>query len=187
MSVNLLHAALVALLVAPAIGAAGAPSSLLTLVTASEPGVKLTIRAQVSDESGKPVAGAQLHVTQTDASGRYTPERAMDEAHARLSGTVRSDTRGQFEIRTIRPGGYPKAIELGGKQRKIPAHIHIDVTAPGYASRKLQVVFADDPLLADPYWQDWAKQAGHPIVSVTRHGSTQSATVVVSLKRTTPR
>ena len=163
-------------------GEAAPPSNILTLVTASEAGERLTVHGQVVDSSGNPISGAQLRVYQTDASGRYTRERAMDEAHARLSGSLRSDARGRFELRTIRPGGYPQAVRLGDKERKIPAHIHVDVTAAGHASHKLQVVFADDPLLADPYWRDWAKEGRHPVVAVTRDGSAWVARLMVTLE-----
>jgi hypothetical protein len=172
-----------AILLAPALGsAASAPGTLLAVAPADEPGQKLILEGQVVDDSGHPVAGAQLHITQTDASGRYTRERAMDESHARLSGSLRTDSHGRFELRTIRPGGYPNAVRIGDRDRKIPAHIHVDVTASGYVSRKTQVVFADDPLLADPYWQSWAQKAGHPIVSVSREGAEESARVVLTLR-----
>lgn len=152
------------------------------LVAGSEPGQRLTIHGRVVGESGKPVAGARLHVYQTDASGRYTPDKPMDEPHARLSGWLRTSQDGTFELHTIRPGGYPKALRLGDRDRKIPAHIHIDITADGYAPRKVQVVFSDDPLLSDPYWQDWVRAQGHPVVTVRPSTAGQVADLVLSLR-----
>ncbi|HYU32858.1 MAG TPA: hypothetical protein VEW48_11910 [Thermoanaerobaculia bacterium] len=153
--------------------------SSLTLTAAGEPGTKLLISGTVTDQSGRPVAGAGLHVYQTDASGRYTLERSMDEAHARLSGRIRTDDGGHFVLRTIRPGGYPKPLKLGDRERKIPAHIHIDITAAGHAERRLQVVFADDPLLSDPYWTDWVRRLHQSVLKVDP--ATGAANLVVIL------
>lgn len=163
-------------------GAAPPPRSSITLIGDSEPGQRLTIHGRVVGESGKPVAGARLHVYQTDASGRYTPDKPMDEPHARLAGWLRTDQDGRFELHTIRPGGYPKAVRLGDRDRKIPAHIHIDIEADGYAPRKVQVVFADDPRLADPYWQSWVKKQGHPVITVSQSKDGQAAELVLPLR-----
>jgi hypothetical protein len=85
----------------------------LTLVRPGEPGTPLTLGVQVVDRHGRAMAGAHVHVYQTDAAGRYTPTRAMDEPHARLSGFVLTDADGAFAVRTIRPGGYPRAVRWG--------------------------------------------------------------------------
>jgi len=171
-----------ALAITIAWAAAPPPSSSITLVSDSEPGQRLTIHGRVAGENGQPVAGARLHVYQTDASGRYTPGKPMDEPHARLAGWLQTDKDGKFELHTIRPGGYPKAVRLGNRERKIPAHIHIDVEADGYAPRKVQVVFSDDPRLADPYWQDWIRKQGHPVITVSRSTAGQVAELALSLR-----
>ncbi len=172
----------VTLVVAVACGAASPRGGSLTLVSDSEPGQRLTVHGRVVDENGKPVAGARLHVYQTDASGRYTPDKAMDESHARLAGSLQTDEDGAFELHTIRPGGYPKAVRIGDRDRKIPAHIHVDVTAAGFVSRKIQVVFADDPLLSEQHWKDWARNQGHPVVTVVPSKSGQLAELSLPLQ-----
>lgn len=163
---------------------AGTPtplSSRLDLLGAGEPGTRLHITGVLRDGRGRAVPGADLHVYQTDAGGRYTPEKPMDEPHARLSGHLRTGPQGQFEIHTIRPGGYPKALHLGDRDRHIPAHIHIDVTAAGHQERRLQVVFADDPLLADPYWVDWVKKLRQPVLTVRPSDPGVAGTLVLTL------
>jgi protocatechuate 3,4-dioxygenase beta subunit len=110
-----------------------------------------------------------------------TQRGARDEAHARLAGTVRSDAGGRFELRTIRPGGYRKPVHLGDRELKIPAHIHLDLAAPGRPERRLQAVFADDPLLADPYWKEWVGRLGQPVLEVRLDGGLQVATLVVRM------
>ena len=160
-----------------------AASSLLNLVEAQEPGTKIRIVGVVEDGYGRPVSGARH---QTDARGRYTPDKPMDEPHARLSGWLTTDSGGRFEIRTIRPGGYPQSIRLGDRDRHIPAHVHIDVTASGHPERRVQVVFADDPLLGDPYWRDWVTRLAQPVVSVELAGKELVARLTLSLPGETP-
>ena len=155
------------------------PASLLQVAPAGEPGTRLTVSGVVRDRAGQPIAGAQLHVYQTDAGGHYTPNKPMDEPHARLSGRLRTGADGRFELRTIRPGGYPWTVRLKGRRRKIPAHIHIDVTAPGLAMRRFQVVFADDPLLADPYWKAWIKRLRQPVLEAAAHEGGLAGTVIL--------
>jgi protocatechuate 3,4-dioxygenase beta subunit len=174
-------AALVLCLVVPssASPAPGLPPAALQVAPPGEPGTRLTVAGVLQDRQGRPIAGADLHVYQTDASGRYTVHRAMDEPRARLAGHVRSGPRGEFTLRTIRPGEYRQTVRLQGRERHIPAHIHIDVTAPGHAERRFQVVFADDPLLSDPYWQDWVKRLRQPVVEVKPGEQGLTATLVL--------
>jgi protocatechuate 3,4-dioxygenase beta subunit len=167
-------------------GAVRNSESSLSIVSSDEPGTKLIVTGTVVDTQGRLLGGARLHVYQTDAGGSYTRERPTDEPHARLSGWLSTDAQGRFEFRTIRPGGYPKPVSLGGRERKIPAHIHIDVSAPAHAQRKLQAVFADDPRLADPYWKDWVNRNHYPVLAVHSVGDTEAATLEIVLQPSGP-
>ena len=144
--------------------ATAGPYTALELAPPGEPGVRLTVRARVIGPDGRPLPGVKVHAYQTDVSGRYTPERAMDEPHARLSGWTTTDAHGRFELHTIRPGGYRQPVRLDGVLRHIPAHIHLDLSPPALPARRLQAVFADDPLLADPYWQNWVARLRQPVL-----------------------
>ena len=172
-----LAAALPALIAALACGPvpAGEPAdkapveaSHVTLTPPGEPGEPLVVTGVVRDTAGEPVPGARLHVFQTDARGYYTRERAMDEPHARLAGWLTTGEDGRFELRTIRPGHYPGTVELAGERRRIPAHIHFHVEAPGLRKRRLQLVFADDPEMARPYWRRWSERDHNPIIELDR-------------------
>ncbi len=155
---------------------------LLQLAPKSEPGVKLVVRGTVRDEGGKPVPGAVLRVFQTDARGWYTPTKVMDEPNARLQGYVRTGADGRYEVRTIRPGGYPHAPNAR-KSERIPAHIHFEVRAEGFALRRLQLVFDDDPRMT-PYWREWAKKDRNPIAKVERgYGGKRSCKCEIVLAR----
>jgi protocatechuate 3,4-dioxygenase beta subunit len=178
----LVFLAIAALLSACLVSAATPAASSLTAIAPEEPETRLTVRGTVVDGRGHVVAGAQIHVYQTDATGWYTRERAMDEPHARLAGWLRTDAQGRFEVYTIRPGGYPKALRLGDRDRKIPAHIHMDISAAGFAQLKLQCVFADDPLLADPYWKEWVHRLGQPVLTVQPSGNGQATTLQIELR-----
>jgi hypothetical protein len=119
----------------------------LTIVTPGEPGQRLTLKGTVLDRGGRPLAGARVYVYQTSAKGWYSDAGGHfsgfsgDEQHARLFGYALSDQHGRFEVRTIRPAGYPEST--------LPAHIHVEIGSGGGDSRTLitEVLFADDPRL----------------------------------------
>ncbi len=98
------------------------------LAGSREPGERLRIRGTVfGPDCRTPVPRALLDVWQADAEGRYHDER---ESY-RLRGQLLTDARGQYQIDTIRPGGY------GGR----PAHIHFTVSAPGHEPLTTQLYF----------------------------------------------
>ena len=134
-----------------------------SLAPPGEPGEAMIVSGTVRDQAGQPVAGALLYVFHADAKGYYTPDRVMDEPHARLFGFMKTGSDGRYEFRTIRPGGYP--------QQPIPQHIHLLVTAEGFRDHgcrsTCQLVFDDDPRMTVA-WQAWAKAGGNPVLHVTR-------------------
>lgn len=138
-----------------------APTTRLTLVTAQEPGQPLVLTGTVRDADGKPVAGALLYFFQTDATGRYTPTKTMDEGHARLFGYVRTGPDGRYELRTVRPGGYPGA-------ESIPEHIHLEASAPGLRDLRTQINFADDPRMQSARAKENGRRHGFPLVALER-------------------
>ena len=86
-----------------------------------------------------PIAGASVYVYQTDARGYYRPDDAMGNRDPRLRALLRSDARGRYSYRTIRPGSYPGT--------RVPKHIHYEVTAAGHGTRIFEIVFEDDPFV----------------------------------------
>lgn len=146
------------------------PATVVRIAPEGEPGEPLRVEGTVRHADGSPAAGVALRVFQADADGRYTPERPMDEPNARLSARLTTDGQGRYAFRTVRPGGYADAVELGGEPRRIPAHIHLDVELPHGGTLRLQMVFRDDPRL-DAYWLDWAAGHGHPVVTPRRDAS----------------
>lgn len=112
----------------------------VTMVTADEPGPRCVAHGRVVDAKGRPLAGAELYVYQTDARGWYAAEaphisvNSGDQQHARLFGYLKLDAEGRYELRTIRPSGYPRT--------DLPAHIHFEVK--GLVT---EILFEDDPRL----------------------------------------
>jgi protocatechuate 3,4-dioxygenase beta subunit len=119
-----------------------APATALStgrVVPAREPGQPLHVSGVVIDSGGQPIRGASLYVYQTDAEGYYGVKPASDNRNPRLKIFLRSDDRGAWSFDTIRPGSYPGS--------RVPAHIHFEVTAPGFAPRVFEIVFEGDPYI----------------------------------------
>lgn len=119
-----------------------------TIVTVTEPGERLTVKGEVVDASGRPLAGTLVYAYQTSAKGWYSSfavhvgGNSGDERHARLFGYVRTDARGRFVLKTIRPAGYP-----GGS---LPEHIHVEIPRPGSGEALVtEVLFSDDARLTE--------------------------------------
>jgi protocatechuate 3,4-dioxygenase beta subunit len=142
-------------------------SSPLTIVTSTEPGLRLLVYGRVADESGQPVIGATLYVYHTSAKGWYSDRAAHisanqgDRKHARLFGYLKTDGDGRFELHTIRPAGYPDS--------DLPAHIHVEIEPAGAGLRSLvtEIQFDDDPRLT-PEWRRRSKQEGFVIAKVEK-------------------
>lgn len=120
------------------------PVRTLTVVRDEEPGDRLLILGRITDETEAPVPGALVYMHQVDAGGGYHPSLPEGEAAARIFGFVRTDERGEFEIRTVRPGNFAYAP-------KTPARITLRAVAEGYDAVELDLrpslYFADDPHL----------------------------------------
>jgi protocatechuate 3,4-dioxygenase beta subunit len=147
-----------------------------TLDPPGEPGPVMHVEGRVTDESGRPVAGALVYVFHADSTGWYARRGEMDERHPRLFAYLRTDSEGRYSFRTARPGGYQK--QYGG--RYIPQHIHFEVAAAGRTTRRFQLVFSDDPRM-DDYWTNWAQRLYHPIADVVRRNGTQHCVVNITL------
>jgi protocatechuate 3,4-dioxygenase beta subunit len=117
----------------------------LAIAPADEPGKKIQVICTVKNEAGNVVPGALVYLYQTDAKGWYAadvPHVQMNEGdmrHARLFGYVKTNNKGQFELQTVKPSGYPKS--------DLPAHIHVHVNADGYRAYVTEFLFDDDDRL----------------------------------------
>jgi protocatechuate 3,4-dioxygenase, beta subunit len=131
------------------VAARDAPSS-ADVAPASEPGERLEVSGVVYAADGRtPVTSASVYVYQTDARGYYRPDDAMGNRNPRLMALLRTDDKGRYSYRTIRPGSYPGT--------RVPQHIHYEVTADGQGTRIFEIVFEDDPFVSPQVRADAAR------------------------------
>jgi catechol 1,2-dioxygenase len=121
-----------------------------------EPGEPLVFSGTVQTTDGQPIAGALLDVWHADATvpGTYSN---VDPGHPdfNLRGKLRTDERGRFELRTIRPAPYHipdqgptgRLLNALGQHPWRPAHIHVKLTADGYEPLTTQLYFRGDEYL----------------------------------------
>jgi protocatechuate 3,4-dioxygenase beta subunit len=122
-----------------------ARDSVLTIPRDEEPGTRIVVAGSIVGPSGRPVAGAVAYVYHTSAKGWYSDKAAHirswagDARHSRLFGYLKTGQDGSFEVRTIRPGGYPRSM--------LAQHIHLEVEANAYVPLATELLFDDDPRL----------------------------------------
>jgi protocatechuate 3,4-dioxygenase beta subunit len=108
---------------------------LQTELCANGGGEKLLVTGRVSGVPDcKPLSGALVEVWQADARGKYTlfTLGKKDDERCLLRASIRTDSEGRYNFRTILPGEYP------GR----PRHIHYRVSQQGYATLVTQIYFA---------------------------------------------
>ncbi|RYY60381.1 MAG: hydroxyquinol 1,2-dioxygenase [Comamonadaceae bacterium] len=136
-------------------------------------GVPCDVRGQVRGLDGAPVPGAELHVWQADAEGKYDVQRPDGGHQAR--GVLQADGEGRFHFRSILAEAYPIPDEgpvgdmLKATKRHPwrPAHLHFMVKAPGYDTLITHVFRNGDAYLdSDAVFgvrqslvADWVRQA----------------------------
>jgi protocatechuate 3,4-dioxygenase beta subunit len=111
-------------------------------------GERIIVTGRVVDEDGVAVPSTLVEVWQANAAGRY--RHAGDEHDAPLDpnfsgvGQFLTGPDGSYRFVTIRPGAYPWSNHSNAWR---PAHIHISVFGPGFATRLVtQMYFPGDPL-----------------------------------------
>jgi catechol 1,2-dioxygenase len=122
---------------------------------ASRRGRPLVISGRVlAADCATPVAGATVHVWQTNGDGDYGPSRGGNLRCCYLQGTMTTDPGGRYQFQTVKPGRY------GG-----PAHIHFQVRDRHGREVTTELLFAGDP--------DLGGQEGAEAIRLTRAGSRQ--------------
>ncbi len=112
-------------------------------------GERIVVHGRVSDEQGRPVAGALVEMWQANAGGRY--RHTVDGYLAPLDpgfgggGRALTGPDGAYAFRTIRPGPYPWPNAANSWR---PAHIHFSLFGAAFAQRLItQMYFEGDPLI----------------------------------------
>lgn len=108
----------------------------------NEKGQRLMLTGTVYHLDGKtPAANVIVYYWHTDNNGLYSPDSKTPVSarpHGHLRGWVKTDTRGRYTIKTLRPAPYPR--------ENIPAHIHLSIKEPDINEYYADLYFDDDPL-----------------------------------------
>jgi catechol 1,2-dioxygenase len=113
-----------------------------SMVEYDDGGEPAVLRGTVTSETGEPVPDAVLDVWQNAATGFYAVQQPDVQPSTNLRGRYRSDGRGRYEIRTVRPVPYPipddgpvgRLLADTGRHPWRAAHVHAKVSADGFAT-----------------------------------------------------
>ncbi|MGE3301698.1 MAG: protocatechuate 3,4-dioxygenase subunit beta [Hyphomonadaceae bacterium] len=127
----------------------GALADLTAQHKAPPQGQRIIVTGRVLDDRRRPVPNTVMEIWQANAAGRYI--HAKDDWDAPLdpnftgAGRVITDADGRYTYITVRPGAYPWGNH---KNAWRPAHIHLSLLGPAFATRLVtQMYFPDDPLI----------------------------------------
>jgi catechol 1,2-dioxygenase len=125
-----------------------------TILLREEDGEPLVMKGRVADASGVPVAGARVEVWQTATNQLYD---VQDENQPRghLRATFTTDTRGEYQFRSILPVSYPipadgpagQLLDRLGRHPFRPAHVHFMISAPRCRTLVTHLFLAGDEYL----------------------------------------
>ena len=119
-------------------------------------GQRIIVKGRVVDDGGRPVSHTLVEIWQANAAGRYLhnkdDHRAPLDPNFTGAGRTLTDSDGNYEFLTIKPGAYPWKNHDNAWR---PAHIHFSLFGTAFATRLVtQMYFPDDPLLDfDPIFQ----------------------------------
>lgn len=110
-----------------------------SIVSATEPGDRLVVHGTVfAPDGAHSVPGVDVYAYNTDIRGFYAPDGTVYPP--RISGYMKTDAAGRFELHTIVPGRYP--------HMRVPAHVHWTLQGAGYPVQwRDEIRFAGDSYL----------------------------------------
>jgi hydroxyquinol 1,2-dioxygenase len=109
---------------------------------------------RVLSATGTPIPGARIEVWHSDDEGNYDVQYAqLDGAQGR--GRLRSDADGRYRFSSVLPVPYPiphdgpvgQLLAAAKRDSMRPAHVHFQISAPGFATLTTHVFAAGDPYL----------------------------------------
>lgn len=114
-------------------------------------GQRMNIKGRVFLSDGKtPAANVLMYFYHTNSQGKYAKIGTENRSsyawwHGYCRGWLKTNDKGGYEIRTIKPAPYPNGKE--------PTHIHFDVKAPTQkiCYNMADFLFRGDPFLTESY------------------------------------
>ncbi|GAB3306225.1 6-chlorohydroxyquinol-1,2-dioxygenase [Epidermidibacterium keratini] len=123
-------------------------------ISPQTPGQRAVVTGTVRGPDGTPISGATIDIWQADQEGYYDVQREdRDNGNGRaLLSTTES---GQFDFRSVVPAEYPiptdgpvgEILRATGRHAYRPAHLHFQITAPGFERLTTHVFIGDSPYL----------------------------------------
>ena len=119
-------------------------------------GEPLFVSGRVLDEQGAPIAGASLDVWQAHEDGFYDVQQPGVQPAMNLRGLFTADQDGRYRFRSVKPRHYSipydgpvgKLLAALGRHPNRPAHLHVIVSAAGFAPVTTHIFVDDDAYLA---------------------------------------
>ncbi|WP_323717568.1 dioxygenase family protein [Paracoccus aminovorans] len=117
-----------------------------TIIRSDTPGTPLVVHGRVVDQTGQPVAGAEVDVWHASPIGLYE-NQDPDQAEMNLRGKFTTDADGRFWFTTVKMVGYPipvdgvvgRLLEAQDRHPYRPAHLHALIFREGYKTLISQV------------------------------------------------
>jgi catechol 1,2-dioxygenase len=117
-------------------------------------GAPLRVRGRILGADGAPIPGAAIEVWQNDTNELYSVQDP-DAPEGHLRGRFLSEEDGRYAFVGVRPvpyripfdGPVGEMLEATGRHPWRPAHIHMAVSAQGYASLATHIFDAESPYL----------------------------------------
>jgi hydroxyquinol 1,2-dioxygenase len=125
-----------------------------SLVRSPTPGPAIFVDCRVKDQSGKPIAGAEVDIWHSSPEGFYE-QQDPKQADMNLRGKFKTDKDGHFAFRSVKPAGYPIPVDgpvgdlvrATGRHNFRPAHLHFLIFKKGYKTLISQIYTNDDDKL----------------------------------------
>ncbi|WP_432565474.1 dioxygenase family protein [Kineococcus sp. SYSU DK003] len=119
-------------------------------------GTACVVAGQVLSTTGDPIAGAKVDIWQADDNGFYDVQPESGQSIGNGRALLTTDTDGAFWFRSIVPSFYPiptdgpvgELLRASSRHPNRPAHIHFQVSAPGYKELTTHIFVAEDPWLS---------------------------------------
>jgi len=117
-------------------------------------GVPCYYEGRVTSVDGEPIAGAKLEIWMADDQGNYDVQYS-DLDHPQGRGHLFSADDGRYWFWSVLPEAYPiphdgpvgDLLKASGRHPWRPAHIHFQITAPGYRTCTTHVFVDGDKYL----------------------------------------